>query len=126
MEPAGDGVRPAEAAGPAGQGQEGGLGHVLGRLVVAGGAAGDAEDHRPVPVDQLGERGLVPAIGEPADQVAVGGGRTGPAAAGTGRRWGAAAWAPRLLWFYRRVPAATAPHGRGAGFSGARRAAAPS
>ena len=54
------------------QDQERGLEHVVGIGPGAEQAAADAEDHRPVPAQQLLEGGLVAARGKAIEEVAVG------------------------------------------------------
>ena len=81
MQPAPDRLLPAHGGGPADEDEERGLEGVLGVVLVAQDRAADAEDHRPVPLDQ-GREGrpgrLVPVpvpvrtAGEPAQQLAVG------------------------------------------------------
>ena len=56
VEPAPDRFLPPHGAGPADEDQEGGLEGVLGVVLVAQDRAADAEDHRPVPLHQGGER----------------------------------------------------------------------
>jgi hypothetical protein len=63
-------------AGPDGRGladehQEGGLEGVLGVLPVGEGAATDPPDHRAVAADEVGERGLVPALDEARQQLLI-------------------------------------------------------
>ena len=53
------------------QDQEGRLEHVVGVGVGAEQAAADAEDHRPVPAQQLLEGGLVAVGGEAVEELAV-------------------------------------------------------
>ena len=60
-------IRPA----PAEEDDERGLEGVLGVLVVAEGPAAHAEDHRPVPADQLAEGGLVAAGADGRQEVGV-------------------------------------------------------
>ena len=57
----------------AGEHQKCGLPGVLGVVGMAEHPAADAQHHRPVALDQGGERGLVPARDEAVQQVAVGG-----------------------------------------------------
>ncbi len=61
MKPSADPFAVADRGGAADQDQEGGLEGVLDVSLVAKHAATDAQDHRPVPRDQSGERRLVAA-----------------------------------------------------------------
>ena len=62
----------AHPVGIPGQGQERGLERVIGRVRVAKQPPADAQDHRPVPFHQLGERGPVVALDEAAQKHGVG------------------------------------------------------
>ena len=59
VEPGPDQVPGPDRGRPPGQDQERGLERVLGQVRVADDPPADAQDHRPVPADQRGERGLV-------------------------------------------------------------------
>ena len=75
VEPAPDRFPVADGGGAADEDQEGGLEGVLGVVLVAEDRTADAEDHRPVTLEQGGERrlrGLVAAVGEPAQELGVG------------------------------------------------------
>jgi hypothetical protein len=72
VQPGRDGRGSADRGGLAGQDQEGGLKRVLGRVVVREDPAAGRPDHRPVPVGEEFERGLVAVGDEPGDQVGVG------------------------------------------------------
>ena len=78
-----DSRRAIEPALP-GQDEEGGLRGVLGLVLVAEDLAADAEDHRPMPLDQRREGGLgrrlARLVGEPAEELAVGQARGRPVA----------------------------------------------
>src|SRR5262249_22190230 len=72
VERAGQGLALADRAGLPGQEEEGGLEGVLGILLLAQGAAADAQHHRPVPPQQRLERRLVVPGQEGVEQVTVG------------------------------------------------------
>src|SRR5262245_25765342 len=72
VQPARKGVRVANRGGPAGEDEEGGLEDVLGVLVMPEDGPGGVEHDGPMPLDQRGERGLVPLGGESLEQDAVG------------------------------------------------------
>jgi hypothetical protein len=61
-----------DVGGPPGEDQEGGLERVLGQVNVTRHPPTEAEHHRPEPVDQLGERALLPRLDEPGEQLAIG------------------------------------------------------
>ena len=71
VEPPGDGAPAAGGVGLAGQGEEGGLAGVLGRVVVRQDRPAGAQDHPGVPPDEQFEGGLVPVAVEPGEQVGV-------------------------------------------------------
>jgi hypothetical protein len=74
MEPGAQGVAHPEAAGLPDQDEEGGLEGVVRVVRVVEHAPADAEDHRPVPLDQGREgqlRGLAAAGREPLQELAV-------------------------------------------------------
>jgi hypothetical protein len=70
-EPVGQAFRPADVGGAADQHQEGGLEGVVGVVGVARHPPADAQYHRPVALHQGGERGLLPAVAEPFEQLPV-------------------------------------------------------
>ncbi len=75
VEPAPDRSPVADGGGAADEDQERGLEGVLGVVIVAQDRVADAEDHRPVPLDQDGERpfgDLLGAFSEPAQEFGVG------------------------------------------------------
>jgi hypothetical protein len=75
-------VRVPQPAGLASQEEERRLKGVLGRMNIAEQPPGDAEDHRPVPPDELRKGDLVAVVDEPGEQRGVGpfrGGGTTPA-----------------------------------------------
>ena len=77
MQPAPDGLLPAHGNGSSDEDQKGCLERVFGVVLVAQNRAADAEDHRPVPIDQGGERRssrLVPPLTarQAAEQVSIG------------------------------------------------------
>ena len=77
MKPAPDRLLPPHGDGPADQHEERRLEGVLGVVLVAQDRSADAQDHRPVPLHQGGERRpgrVIPvrAVGEPAQELAVG------------------------------------------------------
>src|SRR5262249_51862312 len=72
VQPAAEGVPLPDRLRLAGEDEEGGLEHVLGVLLVPEDGPGGVEYDGPVPLDQRGERGLVPVGGEPVEQEAVG------------------------------------------------------
>jgi hypothetical protein len=70
VQPVGDLLPRRDGLGLRGEDEEGGLEGVLG-VVVAEQASAHAPDHRPVPFDERGEGGLVAALDEAAEQLAV-------------------------------------------------------
>jgi hypothetical protein len=71
VEPAAQGLPLADGSGPAGQQQERGLEAVLGVFHPAEHPPADAEDHRPVPLEERCERRLVSPAEVGREQLAV-------------------------------------------------------